>query len=71
MTFLRPKSDMSQFGRAESLKRGLEQAGIMWRKKFRITNRGMRRALWADNEADLENVSLHESKRNSSFNSRN
>jgi xeroderma pigmentosum group C-complementing protein len=62
MTFLRPKSDMSQFGRAESLKRGLEQAGIMWRKKFRITNRGMRRALWADNESDLENVSVHKLK---------
>jgi len=62
MTFLRPKSDMSQFGRAESLKRGLEQAAIMWRKKFKITARGMRRALWADSEADLENVSLHRSE---------
>jgi len=58
MTFLRPKSDMSQFGRAESVKRGLEQAGIMWRKKYRVTARGVRRALWADDEKDLQNVSL-------------
>ena len=58
MTFLRPKSDMSQFGRAESVKRGLEQAGIMWRRKFRVTARGVRRALWADDEKDLHNVSL-------------
>ncbi|TVY82826.1 DNA repair protein rhp41 [Lachnellula suecica] len=57
-TFLRPKSDLSQFGRAESLKRGLEQAGIMWKKKFRVTARGMRRALWADDERDLQNYNL-------------
>ncbi|TVY45492.1 DNA repair protein rhp41 [Lachnellula subtilissima] len=58
MTFLRPKSDMSQFGRAESVKRGLEQAGIMWRKKFRVTARGVKRALWADDEKDLQNYNL-------------
>lgn len=58
MTFLSPKSDMSQFGRAESVKRGLEQAGIMWRKKYRVTARGVRKALWADDEKDLQNVSL-------------
>ncbi|TVY35721.1 DNA repair protein [Lachnellula occidentalis] len=58
MAFLRPKADMSQFGRAESVKRGLEQAGIMWRKKFRVTARGVRRALWADDEKDLQNYNL-------------
>ncbi|TVY57478.1 DNA repair protein rhp41 [Lachnellula cervina] len=58
MTFLSPKSDMSQFGRAESVKRGLEQAGIMWRKKYRVTARGVRKALWADDEKDLQNYNL-------------
>jgi xeroderma pigmentosum group C-complementing protein len=57
LTFLRPKSDLSQFGRAESLKRGLEQVSTMWRTKFSITARGTRRALWADDERDIRNVS--------------
>lgn len=59
MSFLRPKADLSQFGRAESVKRGLEQVGNLWRKKYRVTARGIRRALWTDNERDLQNVSLH------------
>jgi xeroderma pigmentosum group C-complementing protein len=29
----------------------------MWRTKFSITARGMRRALWADDERDLQNAS--------------
>jgi xeroderma pigmentosum group C-complementing protein len=57
LTFLRPRSDLSQFGRAESLKRGLEQVSTMWRTKFSITARGTRRALWADDEKDIQNVS--------------
>jgi xeroderma pigmentosum group C-complementing protein len=57
LTFLRPRSDLSQFGRAESLKRGLEQVSTMWRTKFNITTRGIRRALWAEDEKDIQNVS--------------
>jgi xeroderma pigmentosum group C-complementing protein len=56
LTFLKPRSDLSQFGQAESLKRGLEQVSVMWRTKFSITARGMRRALWADDEKDVQNV---------------
>jgi len=56
LTYLRPKSDLSQFGRTESLKRGLEDVARMWRTKFSITARGMRRSLWAENERDLQNV---------------
>jgi len=56
LTFLRPRSDLSQFGRAESLKRGIEQVSTMWRTKFNITARGIRRALWAEDEKDLQNV---------------
>ncbi|KAI9055978.1 hypothetical protein LZ554_000912 [Drepanopeziza brunnea f. sp. 'monogermtubi'] len=55
LTFLKPKSDLSQFGRADSLKRGLDQVAIMWRTKWSITKRGLKRALWADNEEDLQN----------------
>ncbi|KAJ5053991.1 uncharacterized protein L3040_000279 [Drepanopeziza brunnea f. sp. 'multigermtubi'] len=55
LTFLKPKSDLSQFGRADSLKRGLDQVAIMWRTKWSITKRGLRRALWADNEEYLQN----------------
>lgn len=56
LTYLRPKSDLSQFGQAESLKRGLEDVARMWRTKYSITARGMRRALWADNEEGLQDV---------------
>jgi xeroderma pigmentosum group C-complementing protein len=57
LTFLNPRPDLSQFSRADSLKRGLEQVSVMWRTKFSITARGMRRALWADDERDLQNAS--------------
>jgi xeroderma pigmentosum group C-complementing protein len=56
LTFLKPRSDLSQFGRAESLKRGLDQVSVMWRTKFSITARGTRRGLWADDEKDVQNV---------------
>ena len=56
LTFLKPRSDLSQFGRAESLKRGLEQVSVMWRTKFNIMARGTRRALWADDLKDVQNV---------------
>lgn len=58
LQFLRPKSDLSQFGKSESLKRGIEMVSHMWFKKWEITARGMRRALWADDMKDIENVSL-------------
>jgi xeroderma pigmentosum group C-complementing protein len=56
LTFLRPREELSQFGRAESLKRGLDGVSIMWRTKFTITARGARRSLWADDERDVQNV---------------
>lgn len=57
VTFLNPKPDLSQFGRTESLKRGLEMVSAVWRKKFSITAKGLRRALWADDPEDIETVS--------------
>lgn len=59
LQFLRPKSDLSQFGKSESLKRGIEMVSHMWMKKWEITARGMRRALWADDSRDIENVSFY------------
>lgn len=58
ITFMNPREDLSQFGRADSLKRGLDDVAKMWRTNFRVTARGMRRVLWADDEKDLQNVSL-------------
>lgn len=58
LTFLRPREDLSQFSRADSLKRGLDDVAKLWRTKFSITVRGMRRSLWADDEKDLQNVSV-------------
>ncbi|KAI9650842.1 hypothetical protein NHQ30_000877 [Ciborinia camelliae] len=58
LTFLKPREDLSQFGQADSLKRGLEMVAVMWRTKFQITKRGMRRALWADDEDDIKNYKL-------------
>lgn len=56
LSYLRPKSTLSQFGQAESLKRGLDDLSRLWRTKFRITSRGMRRSLWAEAEQDLSQV---------------
>lgn len=56
VTLLRPKASLSQFGRAESLKRGLDDLSRLWRTRFSITARGMRRSLWAENENDVRQV---------------
>ncbi|KAJ8063150.1 hypothetical protein OCU04_008391 [Sclerotinia nivalis] len=58
LSFLRPRKDLSQFSQADSLKRGLEMVAVLWRTKFQITKRGMRRALWADDEDDIKNYKL-------------
>lgn len=58
LTFLRPKTALSQFGQAESLKRGLDDLSRLWRTRFSITARGIRRSLWAEIEKDLDGVSF-------------
>ncbi|RFU27403.1 hypothetical protein B7463_g8935, partial [Scytalidium lignicola] len=58
ITFLKPKAELSQFGRAESLKRGLDMVSAMWLARYTITSRGMRKSLWAENEKDLQNFRL-------------
>ncbi|KAH7319692.1 hypothetical protein B0I35DRAFT_511214 [Stachybotrys elegans] len=58
--YLTPGANLPQFGRTESLKTGLQQAIVMWRTKFEITERGLRRALWADEMEHLANYRLPE-----------
>ncbi|KAI0169027.1 Rad4-domain-containing protein [Hypoxylon sp. FL1284] len=56
--YLNPGSHLTQFGQAQSLKDGLQQVATMYKTKFQITERGIRRALWADNEEYLQNYQL-------------
>jgi xeroderma pigmentosum group C-complementing protein len=55
---LTPAATLSQFGRKESLKNGLQQAGVMWRIKYKVTERGLRRALWAERPEHLQHYEL-------------
>lgn len=47
---LEPKKSYTQFGRAESVKKGLSLVTKMWETKFSITSKGMQRSLWAESE---------------------
>ncbi|KAF4978875.1 hypothetical protein FZEAL_4816 [Fusarium zealandicum] len=48
ITYLNPGTNLPQFGRTESLKNGLTQTEAVWKTKFEVTERGLRRALWAE-----------------------
>ncbi|KAI5922781.1 hypothetical protein F4810DRAFT_711093 [Camillea tinctor] len=56
--YLNPSPSLTQFGRANSLKEGLQKVNQMFKIKFQITERGLRRALWAENEEHLQNYKL-------------
>ena len=58
ISYLNPGTNLSQFGRTESLKNGLKQVNAMWKTKFEITERGIRRALWAEEPEHLKDVSF-------------
>ncbi|RKU44874.1 hypothetical protein DL546_007129 [Coniochaeta pulveracea] len=58
--YLNPPDTLSQFGRTESLKNGIHEVATMWKIRFTITERGMRRALWAEDEEQLQNYELPE-----------
>ncbi|KAK8069706.1 homocitrate synthase [Apiospora phragmitis] len=55
LTYLKPGSNLSQFGQTNSLKEGLSQLEEVFTTEYTITERGMRRALWADSEEQLKN----------------
>lgn len=56
--FLNPRSDLNQFGRTESIKNGLLSVRYTFREMFQITEIGLRRALWAEDKADLQDYQL-------------
>ncbi|KAI1211293.1 Rad4-domain-containing protein [Annulohypoxylon truncatum] len=58
VTYLNPSAKLSQFGQANSLKEGLNRVGTMFKTKYQVTERGIRRALWAENEEHLQNYKL-------------
>ncbi|KAI1777112.1 Rad4-domain-containing protein [Hypoxylon cercidicola] len=58
LKYLNPDSDLTQFGQAQSLKDGLQQVATMYKTKFQITERGLRRSLWAEKEEHLQNYQL-------------
>ncbi|KAI1265326.1 Rad4-domain-containing protein [Xylariaceae sp. FL1019] len=55
---LNPPSRLTQFGQANSIKEGLAKVNTMFNVKFQTTERGMRRALWAEKEEHLKDYSL-------------
>lgn len=59
LNHLNPSRKLTQFGRTESLKKGLEEVGQMFRLKYRVTERGLRRALWAEDVEHLSKVRNH------------
>lgn len=59
ITYLIPDTSLPQFGQTESLKNGLQQAGAIFKSKFQITERGLRRSLWAEDPEDLAKVSSY------------
>ncbi|TID07642.1 DNA repair protein rhp41 [Colletotrichum higginsianum] len=58
INYLTPGPSLPQFGQTESLKNGLQQAGSMFKSKFQITERGLRRPLWAEDPKHLDNYEL-------------
>ncbi|CAK7211196.1 hypothetical protein SCUCBS95973_001051 [Sporothrix curviconia] len=53
VAYLNPGGHLTQFGQAESLKTGLQQAATMFKTKYQVTERGLRRALWAESPEQL------------------
>jgi len=56
--YLNPSTELTQFGRTNSLKQGLEDVMTKFKTRYKITERGMRRALWAEKEEHLTNYQL-------------
>ncbi|KAH6605897.1 hypothetical protein Trco_005050 [Trichoderma cornu-damae] len=52
--YLTPGTNLSQFGRTESLKNGLKLVADVWTTTYEITERGLRRSLWAEEVDHLD-----------------
>ncbi|KAK3292520.1 uncharacterized protein B0H64DRAFT_328010 [Chaetomium fimeti] len=53
-----PRASLNQFGRSESLRKGLQEAKELFKLRFTIIERGLRRALWAEDEEQLKDYQL-------------
>ncbi|KAL1895095.1 hypothetical protein Sste5346_005517 [Sporothrix stenoceras] len=58
ISYLNPGGHLTQFGQTESLKNGIQQVSTMFKTLFNITERGMRRALWAESPDQLKDFEL-------------
>lgn len=54
---LNPNPNDQQFRRSWSFNEGLQKASDMWKKRFRITKKGVSKPRWRDNEAVVEMLS--------------
>ncbi|KAK3349939.1 nitrilase [Lasiosphaeria hispida] len=57
---LNPSEDFTQFRRMQVFKSGLQEASNTFKARFKITERGLRRALWPEDEEQLKNYQLPE-----------
>ncbi|KAI0133615.1 DNA repair protein rhp41 [Xylariales sp. AK1849] len=60
INYLNPGSDLTQFGQTNSLRTGLEKVQTMFNTHYEVTERGLRRALWADKEEHLRDYRIPE-----------
>ncbi|KAI9818807.1 MAG: hypothetical protein M1827_007627 [Pycnora praestabilis] len=60
ISYLNPGTDKSQFQGSRSFMDGLAQASDVWRLKFQVNARGMKRAVWADSAEVLEKFKMPE-----------
>jgi xeroderma pigmentosum group C-complementing protein len=57
MECFKPKESYTQFGKAESVKKGLSLITKVWESKYSITAKGMQRPFWAENDEEIRHVS--------------
>lgn len=55
---LNPRRNLTQFGQTESIKKGLIQVQNVFWQFFQVTEVGLRRALWAEDKADLKEYEI-------------
>ncbi|CAK7262609.1 hypothetical protein SEPCBS119000_000046 [Sporothrix epigloea] len=58
LAYLNPGGHLSQFGQSQSLKTGLQQVATLFKTRYQVTQRGLRRALWAESPEQLKDYEL-------------
>lgn len=54
--FLKPSVKLNQYSQSEALKNGVSETRIMFQSQYEIVERGLRRALWAEDKEQLKDV---------------